>query len=67
MCNTGCEDVRLGQKAADNNRFVLDGWTGCGEGKTMTLSSASGARQITTNDDLMALRNKLKESKGTNQ
>ena len=40
--NTGCEDVRLGQKAADNNRFVLDGWTGCGEGKTMTLSSASG-------------------------
>ena len=32
-----------------------------------TIRAASGAKQVTTNDDLMALRNKLKESKGTDQ
>jgi len=32
-----------------------------------TVCAAAGAKQVTTNDDLMALRNKLKESKGTNQ
>ena len=31
------------------------------------IRTAAGAKQVTTNDDLMALRNKLKESKGTNQ
>ena len=32
-----------------------------------TLRGAAQAKQITTDDDLLAFRNKLKESKGTNQ
>jgi len=39
--NTGCEDLRLGQKNATDNVIILDGWTGCGEGNAMSVSSVS--------------------------
>ena len=35
--NIGHADVYLGQKDDANRCIILDGWTGCGEGKTMTV------------------------------
>ena len=35
--NIGHADVYLGHKDDANRCIILDGWTGCGEGKTMTL------------------------------
>jgi hypothetical protein len=41
--NIGAEEVYCSQKAAANNRIILDGWQGNGTGGAMTVGSRSAA------------------------